>query len=232
MARAWKFTSPPPRLRRWIPFVSHSEGGTAPLVVTRRSPFYHVLSLAIPVSNGRSGAVKTTVPYADLRVLVALSWHPEVPNGSRQVLEYWFRDGATRDTTATGDTLVLSQPWPIGDSANIEIQPRADAALLADGLDNAIDEYQLMFQVRNGPSGRALRFSIPTISNAEGSIAGQMDPAVARAHAVGDVAGVRAIWGLEVGATAPTLAGTHWDSVSGAGRRLALYVAIQAGRLS
>ena len=162
--------------------------------------------------------------YPDLRVLAPLSWHPQGTKGSRQVLEYWFRDGATPDTTARGDTLVFSRPWPGGDSTNIDIQPRTDAGLLSDGLDNAIDEYQLTFQLNNGPSGHALRFSLPTMSNTESSIAAQMDPAVARAHAIGDAAGVRTIWGLEVGATAPALAGTHWDSLSGGGRHLALYL--------
>lgn|GEM_PF-6645978 len=161
----------------------------------------------------------------DVDVLVPLAWHPRGVDGYRQVLRYEFGEQQRAGTRAVGDTVEYTRPLVPGDSAVIGIAPKADAnAAFADGADNTTDEYRVRFIVARGADSTRFWFRLPRIANATSTSANQMPAATQAAHDMAASFGVRSIWGIEEGAPTAEIRTTRWESVSGAGRHLAVYM--------
>ena len=170
------------------------------------------------------GRLHTDSVFPYVRVLVPLAWHPRPGGGYRQVLDYRFGPRPDSAVRAQGDTLVVYRGWAGRDSMTIAIQPASEAALLPDGVDNTTDEYRIQFIVPRFSNAAELSFSLPTVVNARSTAAVQMPPAVDEAHAMASAYGIRAMWGLELGARAGALAGTKWQPVFGAGAHMPAYL--------
>jgi hypothetical protein len=167
----------------------------------------------------------STARFPRVDVTVPLAWHPRGVDGFREVLHYRFDSALASATSRVGDTMETLVPWPSGDSATVELSPLADAAGLPDGLDNTTDQYAVRFLVhRRSSDSVPVTFTLPTIANQVSGALSQMEPAVQLAHAAGASYGTRVMFGIEVALNAPALAGTAWDSVSGGGRHLAVYL--------
>lgn len=161
--------------------------------------------------------------FPDLVVLVPLAWHPRGSTGYRQVLRYRFSDSAVAAPLPSQDTVEIRNAWPASDSASVELAPLADAAALPDGLDNTTDQYILKFTPPAGAKGASVALTLPMIVNQVSGAAAQVASATTLARAAGAAYGVHEIFGIELGLATSDLTGTPWDSVSGAGRHLAVY---------
>lgn len=168
------------------------------------------------------GAVGADYPVTD--VLVPLAWHPNGAGGFRQVLRYRFEQGAGASVQARGDTLLMTQGWPVSDSTVVDLRPRPDAARFPNGIDNTTDEYRVRFVLPRDGIPRSVSFSLPVISNADSTAAVEMPQAAQLAHTQAQAYGVRAMWGIEAGPGTPEIRASRWEPVAGAGRHLIPYL--------
>jgi|SRR5690348_6618608 len=162
--------------------------------------------------------------FPDLDAVVPLAWHPRGDTGYREVLQYRFSDTTGVPLAASdSDTVQITRGWPTSDSLPIEFAPLADAGSFDDALDNTTDQYLLRFTRRSGVPLTTFTIQLPTIVNQVSGAATQIASAIAQARASGAAYGVHEIVGIEAGQNAPAINGTPWDSVSGAGRHIAVY---------
>ena len=165
----------------------------------------------------------TTGRFPDLDLVVPLAWHPLGDVGFREVLRYRYSDAPIGTPLSGKDTVEIRRTWPAGDSAFVELAPLSDAAPFADALDNTTDQYLLHFSRPPGVGSMSFILRVPRIVNQVTGAAAQLAAATALAHAAGAALGVHEIFGIELGLDDPALVATAWDSVSGAGRHLAVY---------